>query len=60
MALCVTRLEEELCPSCLEEVNEEEIKDDEEEVQDYSINQQVGSPRERILTCPPTLVYVLS
>ena len=45
---CASCLEEELCPSCLEEVNDEEIEDDEEEIQDYSINQQIGSPRERI------------
>ncbi len=45
---CALCLEEELCPSCLEEVNEEEIEDDEEEIQDHSINQQIGSPRERI------------
>ena len=45
---CASCLEEELCSSCLEEINEEEIEDDEEEIQDYSINQQIGSPRERI------------
>ncbi|HNO80094.1 MAG TPA: hypothetical protein PKN33_18760 [Phycisphaerae bacterium] len=45
---CASCLEEELCQSCLEEVNEEEIEDDEEEIQEQSINQQIGSPGERI------------